>query len=200
MRGSRRRIEAAFTHEVPDRTPLFEIFQSFQPIHWEICGHTVATDERMCWDAMADGIDWSELVEASAQAQFAVCKFFGLDMVRLNGPIARPDYEKPIKTGPKSWKRGGYDYVLNEKTKMVEYANPAQALADSSKISEDDLRAEIEAWDGTAPEPPRETFAVYHRVRELAEREGIDWVYMAEIGAGAGAVCNALFHPKISSR
>ena len=187
MNATKQRVRAAFAHEAPDRTPLFEIFQSFHPIHWNICGRTIATDAVMCWDAMADGVDWRELSEASARAQFAIGKFFGLDMVRLSGPVAGPGYEKPVKTGPKAWTRGGLDYVLNERTRMVEYAHPAEALSDSNKISEQDLIEEIEAWDGTAPDPAAESFLVYQRVRELAEQEGIYWVYMGEVGAGTGA-------------
>ena len=187
MSDSKQRVFAAFDHQAPDRTPLFEIFQGFHPIHWNICGRTVATDAVMCWDAMADGIDWMELAEATAQAQFEICKFFGLDMVRLGGPVAGPDYEKPVKTGEKSWTRGGLDYALNDRTMMVEYASPAEALSDSNKVNEESLIAEIEAWDGTVAEPSPDSFAVYLRVRELAERDGLDWVFMGEVGAGAGA-------------
>ena len=180
------RINLAFTHKVPDRTPLFEIFQPFQPIHWAVCGKTVATHQASCWDAMSEGISWEELVEASAKAQFAICKFFSLDMVRLTGAPASPNYERPVKTGPESWTLKGIDYVVNPRTQMVEYANPADAMSYSNRLTEEDLIKKIEAWNGNAAEVNVNNFAVYNRVRKLAEQEDIDWVYMGEIGAGTG--------------
>lgn len=183
--GSQERVIKAFNHEQPDRTPLFEIFQPFHPIHWDICGRTVATDEAMCWDAMAEGISWEELLEEEVKAQYEIRRFFGLDMVRLNG-APRKNYVRPVKTGPTSWQRGGIDYILNERTRMVEFENPAQALADSQKISEEDLINRIESWDGTVPEPSDDEFILYEKVRAMADKDGIDWHYMGEIGAGTG--------------
>ena len=180
------RINLAFAHKVPDRTPLFEIFQPFQPIHWDICGKNVATHQALCWDAMADGISWEELVDESAKAQFAICKFFGLDMVRLTGAPAAPEYVRPVKTGAASWSLQGIDYVENPRTKMVEYADPADAMSYSNRVTEEDMIRQIESWDGFAAEVNVNSFAVYDKVRMLADREGIDWVYMGEIGAGTG--------------
>lgn len=181
------RIAKAFAHEVPDRTPLFEIFQPFQPIHWPICGRNIATDQALCWDALADGIAWDELVEASAQAQFAICRFFDLDMVRLNAAPVQRGYIRPVKTGPARWTLNGVEYVQNPRTKMVEVANPADAVSHSQQVSEKDLISQIETWNGALPPFSADKFAVYKRVRELAEAEGIDWTYMGEIGAGTGA-------------
>ncbi|MCF7853692.1 MAG: uroporphyrinogen decarboxylase family protein [Candidatus Pacebacteria bacterium] len=186
MPGSRERINAAFSHRTPDRTPLFEIFQPYHPIHWPVCGRTVGTDAAMCWDAMAEGIAWEELVEAHAQAAFQIARFFGLDMVRLNGAPAK-HYSRPVKTGATSWKRDGKDYVLNPRTQLVVLANPGDLDADSHKQDEDKVRGEVEAWDGTVPDVSTTPDPVYARVRELGEAEGLDWVYMAEIGAGTGA-------------
>ncbi len=186
MNTKTERINLAFAHKVPDRTPLFEIFQPFQPIHWDICGKTVATDQALCWDAMSEGIRWEELVEASARAQFTICKFFGLDMVRLTGAPASPNYERPVKTGAESWTLNGIDYVLNHRTKLVEYADPAEVMSYSNRVTEEDLIKKIEGWNGSAAEVNVNSFAVYDKVRELAELEGIDWVYMGEIGAGTG--------------
>jgi hypothetical protein len=180
------RINQAFAHKVPDRTPLFEIFQPFQPIHWDICGKNVATHQALCWDAMSEGISWEELAEASAKAQFAICKFFGLDMVRLTGAPASPNYERPVKTGRTSWTLKGIKYVENPRTKMVEYADPAEAMSYSNRVTEEDLIKQIESWDGSAAEVNVNGFAIYDKVRKLADQEGIDWVYMGEIGAGTG--------------
>jgi len=187
MNKRKERVARAFAHEVPDRTPLFEIFQPFQPIHWDISGRNIATDQAMCWDAMADGVSWEELADESAKAQFRICEFFDLDMVRLNGAPASRGYERPVKKGKSSWILNGIDYVLNERTKMVEYADPANALSYSHTVSENDLIKQIEDWDGSLPEFSSDSFYIYKKVRELAEAEGIKWTYMGEIGAGTGA-------------
>jgi len=176
----------AFAHQQPDRTPLFEILCAYHPIYWDICGRTIATDAVMAWDAMADGVVESEFVEASAQAQFAACKFFEFDMVRLTG-CPRAGYVRPVKTGIRTWMRNGLDYVYNDRTHLVELANPARAQADSNRVSEEQRRREIETWDGGAPDVSDVPDPVVARVRELAGEAGIDWVYMAEIGAGTGA-------------
>lgn len=184
MSSRRERVRKAFAHEEPDRTPLFEIFQPFHPIHWDIAGRTIATDEAAAWDAMADGVSQEEMNEASARAQFAVCRYFELDMVRLNGaPKVEP---RPVKTGRQAWTRNGVAYALHPRTKLVVPDNPNAALADSLKSDPATVRAEIESWDGAAPPRTAGLGPVERRFRELAAAQGIDWVYMAEMGAGTG--------------
>ena len=183
MPASRERTYEAFAHEAPDRTPLFEIFCAYHPIYWDICGRNVATDAAICWDALAEGISWEELVEAEAQARFQIHKFFEVDMVRAGGNRPR-QFTRPVKTGEKSWTLNGVEYVYNERTDLVE---PAVRKAYSQQKSEEQVRREIAQWDGAVAETPEECFAVLRRVRELAEAEGLDWVYMAEVGAGTGA-------------
>lgn len=185
MAGSDIRVAKAFAHQVPDRTPLFEIFQPYQPIHWDICGRTIATDEVMAWDAKAEGVAWEELVDAEALAQFTICKYFGLDMVRLNG-ASSPNYVRPVKTGKHTWTLNGIPYVLNGRTKLIEKANPGLDAADSRKTSEEARRRQIEEWDGKGPAEGGESDPVFTRVKEMADAEGLDWVYMGEIGTGTG--------------
>ena len=180
------RVFKAFAHEVPDRTPLFEIFQIYHPIHWRICGRNLATDDVMAWDAMADGVSHAELVEASAQAQFAIAKFFGLDMVRLYG-APNPNYVRPKKTGPTTWVRDGVEYTLNPRTLLVEVADPTIVHAYSRRMDEGKVREDVLAWDGKPGSSEGGPDAVFKRVKELADADGIDWVYMGEIGAGTGA-------------
>lgn len=175
------RIRAAFDHITPDRTPLFEIFQPYQPIHWLISGRTIGTDQAMAWDAMSEGVAAQELVEAEARAAFEVARFFELDMVRLNAATPA-NYSRPVKLAVDQWELNDIQYVLNPRTKLVE---PAVPVADSDRISEDCLRQQIEAYSDE-PEPVAAIDPVYARVRELAQAEGIDFVYMAEIGAGTG--------------
>lgn len=184
MTGSVARVDAAFRHVAPDRTPLFEIFCAYHPIYWDICGRTIGTDEALCWDAMADGVAYEELLEAHAQAAFQVNKFFGVDMVRLIGAPSR-EYVRPVKTGPKRWTRNGKDYIFSERTKLVELEHPSAADSYANRFTEEQYIAMIEGWDGKiptefAPDP------LYKRVRALAEADGIEWVYMGEIGCGTG--------------
>ncbi|MBU4365755.1 MAG: uroporphyrinogen decarboxylase family protein [Kiritimatiellae bacterium] len=183
--SSRQIVHAALSHQPTERTPLFELFQSFHPIHWKICGRTVATDMAMAWDAMADGIAWEELAEAEIKAEYAVRKFFGLNMVRLNGAPSR-NFARPVKTGKNKWKLNGTAYHLNERIFMVEPENPTEAMSDSKKISENETRLMIEKWDGNEPAESGEIDPVLRGVQSLAQRDGLDWVYMAEIGAGTG--------------
>lgn len=72
MKGSIERVNRALNHKKTDRTSIFELFQPYHPIHWKICGRTVATDMAMAWDAMVDGISYSELLEAEIKAQYTI--------------------------------------------------------------------------------------------------------------------------------
>lgn len=175
------------SHQKADRTPLFEIFQPYHPIHWPICGRNVGTDAAMAWDAKADGIAWEEIVEAEAQAAFKVAKYFGLDMVRLNGCSTAKNYVRPISLGKNRWKLDNVEYVLNERIKMVELANPEDKDSWSHRTNEDELRKKIISYDESSEKNFQyESDPVYKRVRELAEKDGLHWVFMAEIGAGTG--------------
>jgi len=188
---ARARVAQAFAHATPDRTPLSELFSAYHPIHWDICGRTVGTDQAMRWDALADGIAWEELIEADAQASFRINKFFGFDMVRL--PLNQPpdtlprDNDRPLKTGPQTWRLHGAEYVFNERRKLIQLAHPGDLDSHSQTVTEEAVRAQIEQWDAKAARKPSVPHPIYRRVRQLAEGEGIDWVYMGEVGAGTGA-------------
>ena len=99
MPDSVKRVMQAFAHAAPDRTPLFEIFQRYQPIHWDICGRNPATDEAMAWDAMADGIDPQELAELHADAAFEINRFFALTSSQVLSRHIRCDSVKPTGQG-----------------------------------------------------------------------------------------------------
>ena len=191
MPNSTAAVMRALAHDQPERTPLFEIFQPFHPIHWDICGRNIATDQAMFWDAIAEGVSSDELVETKAKAVFEINKFFGLDMIHSFGDP--PDTLGELtKTGEKSWRRDGVDYVLNERTKLIVLANAADGDSYSQRYSEEYLRREIQQFDGTVAEESPQQLRVYDKVRRMAEAEGLDWVYMAEIGGGTAA---AFFPP-----
>jgi hypothetical protein len=104
-------------------------------------------------------------------------------MVRVGANRPR-DFRRPVKTGENTWTLGGVEHVYNERTNLVE---PATRTSYSRQKSEQQVRRQIEQWDGTPVETPEDCFAVLRRIRELAEAEGLDWLYMAEVGAGTGA-------------
>jgi hypothetical protein len=185
MTTSRERVYTAFAHEETDRTPLFELFQTCHPIHWDVCGRNIATDMEMQWDALAEGVAWEELVEAQAQAKFKMAKYFGLDIVHANANPGRDGLKRPEKIGNRHWRLDGIDYVYNDHTKLVVVENPAAvAAADSEKVTEEDRRRQIENWDGSYKKIGEDRLYIIRRVRELAAEEGIEWSYMAEGNAG----------------
>ncbi len=175
----------ALSHQRPDRTPLFELFVPYHPIHWAICGRNIATDNAMAWDAMADGIKPDELLQAEIEAEYAIRRFFGLDMVRLNGWPGR-DYVRPVKVAKNRWTRNGVPYYFNDRTKLVELENPAQTMRDSRRHSEDALRKRVEEWDGKTPTFAEEPDPLFEGIKKRAERDGVDWVYMGECGTTTG--------------
>lgn len=185
MTGSRARVMRAFAHQLPDRTPLFELFWPYHPIHWPICGRNVATEEELAWNALADGISAEELAEADARAAFAISRYFQLDMVHI--PIWRPkELPRPQKAGKGRWRLDGAYYIVSERTKLVVLEEPTAQDADSLKVSEVRRREEIANWDGTVPQPDQECPYALRRLQEMAVAEGYDWVYMGEVGAGTG--------------
>lgn len=191
MYNSTERVTKAFSFRKPDRTPLFEIFQPYHPIHWRICGRTTATDMALAWDAMSDGIDGNELLQADIRVQFEIARFFGLDMVRLHGSPG-PNYTRPVKIGPTRWTLNSATYRLNERTCLVELEDPAAAQSYSQRTSEEAVRRQIEAWDGSLPAVTPEPDPCQEGVQRLAAAQGLDWVFMGEIGAGTGV---AFFPP-----
>ena len=182
--GPVERVRRAFAHQEPDRTPLFEIFSPYHPIYWDICGRTPATDAVAAWDAMADGISGEELLEAHVDAQYAVNRFFGVDMVRFNGAPG-PMNPRPLKTGPASWTLDGVPYRLDPRSDLVVLENPAESQSYSHRFDEENTRRQLEEWDGSSSAVSGED-AFTERIRQRAADAGVDWVYMAEIGAGTG--------------
>jgi hypothetical protein len=185
MNGSIQRVARAFAHQEPDRTPLFEIFSPYHPIYWPISQRNLATDASMAWDAMAAGVSYEERLEATIRAQYAINRFFEVDMVRLNGAPPR-QYTRPLKTGAHSWTLNGVPYHRDPKTDLVVLQNPAAEYSYSQRQDEAQYRKQIEAWDGAAAPGPTEPDPVITGVARLAEADGIQWAYMGEIGAGTG--------------
>ena len=182
MGPRKQRVQDAFAHREPDRTPLFEIFQPFHPIHWIVCGRKLMTDMALTWDAMAEGVAFEELVEAEARVKIDMAECFGLDIIHAGAANAKRDFERPVKAGPKTWRRGGVDYELDERRGMIFPRNPRLSLHQT--MSEEAMRREVEEWDGTAQPPPDDTLAVFLRAREIAAERGLDVVFMGEQGAG----------------
>ncbi len=185
MKGSVERVERAFAHQAPDRTPLFEIFSPYHPLYWPIAGRNPATDASLAWDAMAAGVSYDERLEATIRAQYAINRFFEVDMVRLNGGPPR-QYTRPVKTGAHTWTLNGVAYHRDPKTDLVVLQDPAAEASYSHRYDEQAVRQQLEAWDGQVPAMPDRPDPVIAGVRALAAADGVDWVYMGEVGAGTG--------------
>lgn len=188
MKGSRQRVLQAFRHERPDRTPLFELYWPYHPVHWEVCGHTVATDMRLAWDAMADGIAWEDLVEAQAQCDVAMALHFGLDMMHVKGSPPRP-YPRPRKTGPETWELGGIPHAWNPRTCLVEPQGIVSGTWEQALQGEAAFTALVAdpGYDASDVTVDPSVYARFERVRELLAAAGEDIVTMAEVGCGTGA-------------
>lgn len=180
MSKSGQRVADAFAHRISDRTPLFEIFQPYHPIYWNICGHNIATDMVMAWDACADGVSYEEYLQTYIKSQYQINKYFGLDMVRLND--APKELPRPVKNSNEQWTLNGVKYCLNQRTKIIEVENPGNDIGYSKRKSEDDIRRQILEWNGEVEEV--QDNPVISGIQKLAEQDGIDWVYMGEVGSG----------------
>ena len=185
MKGSRLRVMDAFEHRTPDRTPLFELFQPYHPIHWDICGRNLATDQRFSWDAQADGVALEEIIEDEAQARVKMAEYFGLDMIHV-GFSRLYNFERPVKIGEKEWELRGIPYCWSETKLLIEEKNPADRGSRHSRMKEENYLHEIEEWDGKTPDVNDEKLAVLKRVKEIANQKGMDVVFMGEVGSGTG--------------
>ena len=179
------RIADAFAFREPDRTPLFEIYSPFHPIYWDMCGATPATDAGLYWDALAEGITSEELLELSVDAQYRINHYFEVDMVRFNGPLPAGGVQ-PVKTGPNTWTRNGIKYHRDPKTDLVVLEDPAAEHSYSHRYDEAETRRRLAEWDGTCPNLATRRDLFNEKIRARAKADGVEWVHMAEIGAGTG--------------
>lgn len=191
MSGSIQRIEDAFAFRAPDRTPLFEIYSPFHPIYWDICGRTPATEARLYWDALAEGINSDELLDLCVDAQYLINRYFEVDMVRFNGALSAGG-TRPVKTGPETWTRDGVAYHRDQRTDLVVLENPAAEQSYTHRYEEDEVRQQLAAWDGGCPDLGDGSDRFTEKIRARAQADGVEWVHMAEIGAGTGV---AFFPP-----
>ena len=184
MSASTDRVHQALAHRPTDRTPLFEIFSPYHPILWRICGRNPATDSSMAWDALAEGITQDELLSLNIKAQYDINRYYGVDMVRLNGCPGCGE-PRPVKTGANTWTLNGVRYHRDAKTDLVVLEDPAAEASYSHRYDEAVLRRQIEAWDGRGPATVGGD-PVLAGVKALAKRDGVEWAYMGEIGCGTG--------------
>ena len=185
MNPSRQRVENAFAHRQTDRTPLFELYQPYHPIHWQVCGRGLMTDMAYTWDAMAEGVSFEELVETEAQAKVKMAEFFALDIMHIASVNGRRDFQRPVKTGKATWHLAGTDYALDESRGLIFPSDLKTSV--HQMIDESTLLAELEQWDGESGESINEdSFTVFRRVKELVAERKLDIMYLGELGAGTG--------------
>lgn len=189
MSDERQRVERAFLHQAPDRTPLFEIFWPYQPIYWDVAGRNLATDMALAWDAMADGVAWDEITEAQAKADLAMLEFFELDMVHVEYGLPRA-YPRPQKTGPRTWKLNGRDYHWDDHIHLVvpTHTRPEDGNDILAGRTEEEFEQQVRAQaDQPLPAADTDLLARFDRLQQLAAQRGRHPVYMAEVGCGTAA-------------
>jgi hypothetical protein len=107
-------------------------------------------------------------------------------MVRFNGSLSAAG-SRPVKTGPDTWTRDGVDYHRDPKTDLVVLANPSAEQSYTHRYLEADVRRQLEEWDGSCPDVGAGEDRFNTQIRARAAADGVEWVHMAEIGAGTGA-------------
>lgn len=107
---SRERVQAAFEHRDPDRTPLWEkLIKS--PVADEILGRPCAASNfhyRM--QRLADG-DWEGLMRQAARDEVDLCKILGFDLIRLY-ECGLPPSERPVRVDENTWSWGAWRQEL----------------------------------------------------------------------------------------
>ena len=103
---SRERVQAAFEHREPDRTPLWEkLIKS--PVADEVLGRPCAASNfhyRM--ERLADG-DWEGLMRQAARDEVDLCKILGFDVIRLYECGTPPD-GRPVRIDENTWDFGSH--------------------------------------------------------------------------------------------
>jgi len=79
MITSRERIEAAFAHREPDRTPVFE-YVLFSPVADQLLGRPYAVDPDH-WPAALDALGWERAVRQTAIDRLDLACLLGHDMI-----------------------------------------------------------------------------------------------------------------------
>lgn len=146
---SRERIEAAFRHQEPDRTPIYE-YVLLSPVADALLGRPYAVDPGH-WPAVVDAIGWQAAVRQTAIDQLDLACLLGHDML----------YVPPNP--------------LPERRDIHLHLPPADPSPDPVL----QIERRNEAAEASLGPPPEESLLVYAYLREEMERRGLDLPLLA---------------------
>lgn len=165
----RERVHAAFRHEEPDRTPIFER-EIKPPTDRAILGRPAIhpynwPDYLRTW--AHEG--WETLVERHAQDEFGIARLLGFDMIRLSTNPPR-DAPQPVEIDGNTFRHGDSVLRYHPESGVVENLT---ARKRSLEAREQDFRRQIEE-EYRPPSVGDDQLTVFRRVRELAREARLD--------------------------
>lgn len=176
---SRERVLAAFRHEEPDRTPIFEkLIKS--PIADELLGRTcAATNFHHQMERLADG-DWEGLQRQTARDLVDLSVGLGFDLVRLYQNGLPPAAEhRPRRIDANSWQAG--DWITERlPTGWVRSRPVNPGPAASEEEQEENLRATL-AGDPPKPQFDAREFLMFREARSIIAEEGHDLAIFSQV-------------------
>jgi len=165
----RERVHAAFRHEEPDRTPIFEREikppsdcailgrPAIHPYNWPDYLHTWAHE------------GWDSLVEKHARDEFEIARLLGFDMIRLstNPPRTAP---QPQEIDRHTFRHGDSVLRYHPESGVVENLTERKRTLEEW---EREFRRQIER-DYRPPIVTEDQLYVFRRVKELMAEKGLD--------------------------
>lgn len=175
---SRQRVQAAFNHQTPDRTPIFEkLIKS--PIADELLGRPcAATNFETQMEYLADG-DWQGLQKQSARDLVELAVNLGFDLIRLY-PTGGPSAEgvRPKRIAPHTWEFAETITEILDSGWMRSWpVTPAPPVSETEQ--ENAMRNLLEQTPQPAQYHP-DSFLMLREARRLLETQGHDLVIFSE--------------------
>lgn len=174
---SRERVTAAFRHQCPDRTPIWEkLIKS--PVADELLGRPWAPGNfhyRM--ERLADG-DWEGLMLQEARDLVDLARELGFDLIRLS-LNSLPPSELPVRVSETTWRQGR---ALLERlpSGWVRTTVPGAAVVPESE-QEDQARQRLAEPPPPPPSGDNRHFLVLREARRLMAAEGLDLPIFTEV-------------------
>ena len=99
MMTSRERVEAAFAHRIPDRTPIFE-YVLCSPVADQLLGRPYAVDETH-WPEVVDALGWERAVRQRALDYLDLAQLLGHDLIYVTRRnVVRPNISRSAPPVP----------------------------------------------------------------------------------------------------
>lgn len=152
--NSRSRIEAAFAHEQPDRTPIFE-YVLLGARAEDILGHPFLTytGDMGGWLTLAEETGFEKTLKSYARDRIEIATRLGHDMLYI---CPNPLPGSPYVYDPLS--------VLDEYFDMNSISDPVARLSERNKKVEEELSDPL----------PQESYLIYRYLQDEMEKQGVD--------------------------